>query len=132
MNDELQKQLAAYMQTIAAAAGDGTSFVLAQAPLVVQEKILFARIENAVFLVLFGCGAIWFARHMRVFHAQTKKSESSYDVYFEKRGGLASIGCGAASAVCVLLGAMCLSEGLKAWFAPRLFIVEWALSFLQH
>ena len=39
MNEELQKQLADYLASIASAAKAGSQFAIEQAPLVVQEKI---------------------------------------------------------------------------------------------
>lgn len=114
MNEQLQQQLAEYLKAIATAAQHGAGFVMEQAPLVVQERLLFGRIVFSVPLILAAV----------VLPVAWKMSRPNRD-----DGGYI--------AVCAVAGLACLAVVftfdlfVKVWFAPRLYILEWALSLVK-
>lgn len=129
MNDEMQKQLADYLATIATAAKTGGAFVIEQAPLIVQEKLSYGRIMEPAQLLLFlaiTAGSVWLFRwglqHQHKWR-QTANAELGY----------AAMGIGIILAV-VFSICSCIQTGyvISVWFAPRLYIIEWVAGLLKH
>lgn len=134
MNDQLQAQIAEYLKAILATAKDGAAFVADQAPLVVQEKIAYGRAYETTFIVLFMLGivvggtlAVRAARRLPAYEALS---------YHEKDGQCFAIfppliGGGAMALWGVMGFGMNIGTTLQVWFAPRLYILEWALSLVK-
>lgn len=130
MNPELQKELLTWLSSMREAAQGGINFALTQAPLVVQEKVLYGRITATAWLVfslgvlLFG--SYWTRRVWTWIWAESKKRD------FDGGEVFASV---AVTATCVIapLGFVCscFDEAVKLWFAPRLYIVEWLSGLLK-
>jgi hypothetical protein len=117
MNEQLQNEIAAWLQQLRS----GADFVIEQAPLVVQEKVLYGRIEAAG-LVVGGivtlCAGIWLLR-------RAERWFSRDDNPFGYVGGITGT---AGGAVWVLFSVI---EGSKPWFAPRLYVAEWLAGLLR-
>jgi hypothetical protein len=125
MDEQLQKQLAGYLDSIATAAKTGSQFVIEQTPLVVQEKVTYGRaIETftlaALLLAIVFC--VWVVR----------VGLRSRDEYGVTEGGVAAVIAGV-----IVGGIACVSAVVQAdavlmvWVAPRLYILEWAMSLLK-
>ncbi len=131
MNDELQKQLAAFIQQLLAAANDVDAVARSQIPPLLQEKILYGRLEHSVLGILFAVvtwrAAVLAQQFFREARADKAATGSHADFWPERPGGLASIGA-AVVAIGFAVGAVIhLDYAVMAWVSPRLFIVEWLL-----
>ena len=125
MDDQLQQQLAAYLKEIATAARAGADFAIEQAPLVVQEKIAYARVSETAFCVLAVLGAFIAAQ---AFVWGTREGGMDAD------NPLAFVAQLAGGILCVVLtiGSLAqLNTVMLVWFAPRLYILEWVMGLLK-
>ena len=124
MNEDLQKQLAEMLAKLAGAAEQGMAFAGDQIPPLVAEKILLGRVTSTVWLlvgaVLLYIG-IGFTRRLWSWAHEEIDDEA---VLVAILGTAASLAPG--SATMLVAGEI----ALKAWFAPRLYIVEWLRGFL--
>lgn len=124
MNEELQKQLADYLASIASAAKAGSQFAIEQAPLVVQEKIAYGRAAETFQLVLFIAAAYIGYRISRWGFAADRDGFSD--------GGIAAGFVGCASAVIFsIIAAFQVFFVAQVWLAPRLYVIEWATDLLS-
>jgi len=121
MDPVLQQQLAEYLKSIATTAQAGAAFVVEQAPLVVQEKIAYGRAVETVALLAWLVGVVVCARSGRAAWAAAEKDD--YDNPFYIFGGLAAV-IGLVVSVLFVFGQF--AAVAKVWFAPRLYILEWA------
>ena len=131
MNEELQRQLAALLSHLLVLANDAGGWVEAQIPPLVQEKILYGRIQHTILGVLFAVAAWRAAVFVRRFYQQANairpEERHRFDIWPERPGG---IPCVLSTVVClgsVLLAVNHLEWAVMAWLTPRLFIVEWLL-----
>lgn len=119
MNEALQRELAALLRKLSDAATQGASWAGEQIPPLVEEVLLFARIEHALMLGLLVALAYVGSRLLRYCHAR------AWDL--DRYGELipASVIGVLALAGAVIGGAVNARALLMAWFAPRLYIIEW-------
>lgn len=121
MNEQLQKELAAWLAQLRDAAQHGTNFALDQAPLIVQEKIAFGRFVET-FELLIGASllvtAYWFS---------TKASywDEQHDHPFGYIGACV-FGFVGLFVVCVQI-----TYVAEAWIAPRLYVIDWLAGLLK-
>lgn len=123
MSDELQKQLAAMLAQLGNFAGDASKFASEQIPPLVQEKIALGRIEGTVWF-LASIVVVWFVvslwRRLRRWQPEDDDDK-----------GLAFAGLGVLSLGAFALFSLAFHTCATAWFAPRLFIVEWLTALVQ-
>ena len=125
MNEEVAKQLAAFLGKLNDAAQAGGEFAIAQAPLVVQEKILYGRVTSTLGALLAIAAGIITCR-VWVAHWRNVKAQSLTDT--EPGLCVACLAAGTGSVVAtVTLG----QEALLVWLAPRLYILEWIAGLLK-
>ena len=135
MNEQLQQQLAEYLKAIASTAQQGASFVMEQAPLVVQEKIALGRVTLTAWMVLCVVACVPLVRfgmsHWGRARAICKEQGDAYyrdeEVPHGLAGGL-SVACGCA---CVIAALALIEPVATVWFAPRLYILEWAMGLVS-
>lgn len=120
MTPELQQQLAEYLKKLMETTQSAANFAADQLPLVVQEKILYGRVtETLQFVVFIAIAAVSF-RMMR----WTMKRERYDDELF--------ICAYAASGIVFSILALVETSYLaQVWFAPRLYILEWAAHLMK-
>ncbi len=114
MNDELQKQLAAMlaqMQSAVTVVGD-------QIPPLVHEKVFIGRIEDTFTLVF--CLAVVACGVRLLLFARSKQFDGDDGAVV----AATIIGAGV-SLIFSILSFVSLHYVLSAWFAPRLYIMEW-------
>lgn len=135
MNPELQKELVAWLAALRETAQQGTSFALEQAPLLVQEKIAYGRAWSlcltAVCVVGFTVGVRFWRAGWVAYQAARAEAERRGDLWIETEGG---VRCAMAAIGCVITGVFGVAAtqmAVKAWFAPRLYIVEWLIDLLK-
>lgn len=121
---DLTGELATFLHTLNEGMMKGGQWALDQAPLVVQEKILFGRIEEPL---LFGAWvgltgvAVYALRHWIKKPTHVDKYGDFSDipkVFGLVLSGLATVGGGMATIDA-------LATVVKVYFAPRLYILEW-------
>jgi hypothetical protein len=118
MNDELQKALAAFLQTMLASVEQGAAFAQEQAPLVVQEFLRWGLMSNALGAAVFAVGAFVCIRLTRGFWEEDSDST------------VAIFSCiGAVAGVC--LSVVCAFDALKVWVAPRVYVLDWLRGFVK-
>lgn len=128
MNEQLQAQLAEYLKAIATAAQSGAGFVMEQAPLVVQEKIAYGRaLETTTFALLLIVAACWY----RI--ARWGIAKAAADKHFDHPGFILSavFGCAGTAGFTAMACFGVLPTVLMVWFAPRLYILEWAIRMVK-
>jgi hypothetical protein len=130
VNEQLQKELAAWLATMRESAEGIGNFALEQAPLLVQEKVLYGRVSALVWVSVAASLAICMAVVMRrhILAVKARRGER-YDFLDTEPGILISCGAvGIASAIGTLIW---IQELLMVWFAPRLYIAEWLASLVE-
>lgn len=132
MDPKLTEQLQQMLAGLLASAQDASVWAKGQIPLLVQEKILLGRVELTLYVVIgVAVLGIVLPRLVRFCLATGKacaKASHSEDMqYFVQSvvSGIASLGCLVLGLVLTLDN---LHELAMAWFAPRLYIVEWLMS----
>lgn len=118
MNEQLQKELAAWLAKLRETADAGASFAMEQAPLIVQEKVLYGRIAES----------LMFASAVLVLIALATVSWKSYqhaneDNDFPREMIAIFAGVGAFGAG--IYAAEQLRAVVQVWVAPRIYIIEW-------
>lgn len=123
MDPKLTEQLQQTLAALLANAQDASAWAKGQVPLLVQEKILFGRINETVqFLLCLGVFVACVVVARRCISAL--QDDPSDEIGY-------AIGIAASSlAGCALMfaGAVQCQMMLMAWFAPRLYIVEWLMA----
>lgn len=119
MNEQLQQQLAEYLKAIAGAAKSGTDFVLTQAPLVVQEKVLYGRIVEPLGMLV-GLAAVWGGWRLLVAGKPMYAKDDAAFIPLFMIGGILMLAGGIAAAVQANATAL-------VYAAPRLYVLEWAM-----
>jgi hypothetical protein len=124
MKPELEKELAEFLELLADAARKGGEFALSQAPLVVQEKLLYGRVTATIgvlaLLVFIAACAYAFRWGLR----------------YEGKGGddtggltcMLSLGLGLIAAGVLVPVTF---HAIQVWFTPRLYIMEWIAGMLK-
>lgn len=122
MNEQLQKELAAWLSQLREATQSGASFAIDQAPKIVQEKIIVGRVEETVFfvaLVALTFGLAWFVRHV------------SRDDYPSEGAIIGSIFAGIGMCITAVLSFVAFHNAAMAWFAPRIYVIEWLVGMVK-
>jgi hypothetical protein len=124
MDPALQQQLAEYLKAILATAQSGAAFVSEQAPLVVQERLVYGRITETLFVVLMcslfiPVGMAWWNR---------RRWEEGCN-YGDK--GSPTVAITLLTCIVSFLVFMSSTNFVKVWFAPRLYVLEWAMGMVN-
>jgi hypothetical protein len=122
MNDE---QLQRILKSFADSVEGGTNFVLAQAPEVLQQLILWKRVESVVCSVILLSVVIWLSRVCKRNKANSGKTESSYATDWPMGVAAAT---GGLSILTFLVWCASLSPMLQVWLAPKVYILEYLRS----
>lgn len=124
MNDELKKQLAAMLAQLSTAAQEGAAWTANQIPPLVREKILYGRISNTMWCLLGVIGVILSYRICKRSWPEDD-DDRRYDMWIKRKGAGMCITCFIVGALSLCFVLFAGDEALEAWFAPRLYIVEW-------
>jgi hypothetical protein len=125
MNEQLQKQLAEYLAALSATVKSGSDFVLEQAPLLVQEKVVYGRVIETALLIA-GVGAVCFA--VWVFK---KGWTYEADSYMDDTRLMLTIPAVIGGVVATIATVTQMSAVAMVWFAPRLYILEWVVGMVR-
>lgn len=120
MSKELQDQLAHMLSSLLDTANTATAWTKGQLPLLIAEKVRFGVIENALWAVV---AAVVFAVAVKVAYAGWKEQKEAPD-YHDDGIPTMVIG-GVASGVSGLFMLFSVRDALLAYYAPRLYIIEW-------
>lgn len=119
MNQELQKALAAWLQSMLSAAQN----ISGQIPSVLQEKILFGRIFNTVFWVVLLLGTVALARWLFAEAAKARaETKGCEDVSPRAVRHLFACLASVMGGIAVMGQTYTL---VLVWFAPRVYLVNW-------
>lgn len=121
MNEQLQQQLAQYLERFASAVETGADFAGQQIPLVIQEKLTFD-FWMAWFYIGMGLLILFAVAGIGAF-------ASSIDE--DKPGPGAVVGAVIGLIPCTVITLVQLHTILQISLAPRLYIIEWAGRLLQ-
>lgn len=121
MDEQTKQLILGWLQQVGAALKTAGEFVVEQTPLVIQEKILFARVEAAVYLLL---GLTLLGLMVWVWRQVPRVRDDFLEVVISVGGLVSGI------AGCILISEH-LSPFLKVWFAPRVYILEWIVDGLR-
>jgi hypothetical protein len=124
MNEKLQQEIAAWLETIRTGAESAGNFVLTQAPLVVQQKVAWGRAFETTWLVIGAIALLallYYAK--RVYAWSSKNSDEGFSIGFLY--------------TCLSFGVFLLTMDqlkltLQVWLAPRLYIIEWLVSLAKE
>jgi len=116
--DELAKQLAAFLATIK----PGMDWAIEQAPLVVQEKILYGRVIHTAFvgMGLVGVPAAFYFARWSVGRLRATESDDAETVWI-----FATLSAVVAEIVCSVMLFVNWQDAIMVWVAPRLYILKW-------
>jgi hypothetical protein len=120
MNPELQKELATWLMNLREAADAGASFVLEQAPLIVQEKVAYGRVMHTASVVAFLLLAVA-ATYVALRFYKAGQEDDWENILHVLGFMLAAIAVPASFASAIESFGPCV----MAWFAPRLYVLEW-------
>lgn len=118
--DEATKQaIGAFVQKMLAAAENGANWTAEQAPLVVQEWLLWQMVEAGIWALaglISGCVAVWLTYWM--VPKWDKWDRTCNPMAFMAPAGVAICG------IFAIVGITAISSLLKLWLAPRVVILE--------
>lgn len=124
MDPKLSEQLQQTLAALLANAQDAAAWTKGQVPQLVQEKLLFGRVNEAVQIVLCVACLYWSVKVFRICIAKLNAEDMD-----EPLGWVLGIGAsGLATVVLIVSGCQQVQSCLMVWFAPRLYIVEWLMS----
>ena len=107
-------------------AQNASEFAADQAPLIAQEIILYGRVTSVIVLLLSAIG-IWFA--VKCFRFSIRGAKKKHEDLF----GLSAVS-GMGAVIFGVGGFIGAAEGLmmfaKAWFAPRLYLIDYITGIL--
>lgn len=129
MDQELQKQLVAVLAKLMDVAQQGATWTAGQIPPLIQEKIIYGRIEHTLGVVV--CAFFIYCTYHAAGRSYRLAKESDDLGGEEIAGILGVIGSVVGFLIAVAYGLSHLNWALMAWFAPRLFIVEWLSSLIK-
>ena len=128
---ETKDQLNRFMDNMNSAIEGGADFVLEQAPLVVQEIVVWGRVEHTTWVVL---SVAMMTTAILVF----KKKGLPYCATLDNSTGNRDIATAFSWLAFVIVTvisstvfAVNLTHCLKAWFAPRLYVIEYIADALK-
>jgi uncharacterized membrane protein len=125
MDPELTKQLQQLLAALLANAQDAATWAKAELPLLVQEKVAFGRAWNTTIL------AISVVLGIVVYHAYTRwKLHKFRDD--DNKWAACTFGVIAPAFVVGIIFLVSLRWTLLAWFAPRLYILEWLIDMIRY
>jgi hypothetical protein len=124
VNPELQKQLADMLAKLTDATTNAATWASGQLPSLVQEKILYGRIEETVGLLLFTSLCVYMARACQRAVNEAKEANTGDEIVAGFRSGIT----GFAAVVSFFFAIYQCDAAVMAWVAPRLYIVEWLKS----
>jgi len=121
MNEELQKRLMSYLETLEGAVSSTSDFVIEQAPMYAQEIIRWQIAEGIIWCVFFSAISLGF-----LFLNFTKLRGMRHDTDRDARGNGWGLGV---IVIALMIGAIaCASEracqSIKAYVSPRVVIIE--------
>ncbi len=130
MNPDLQKELALWLSAIREGAQQGASFAIEQAPLVVQEKILYGRITSLLLVLL---AVVAFVLSVRVYRSAWAVNRAALanggkgycDIWPETQGAMQCVLSFVAACGSLVFAIAAGNTAVLAWCAPRLYIIEW-------
>ncbi len=123
MDPALQRQLADLLAKLTASAESAATWTVSQATPLVHEKIVLGRVETTVVELLLALAL--FAVYRAVRYCQQRH----WDFDGDEPGVIIGLIMGAALAAGGFIGNG--NDLLMAWFAPRLYIVEWLRSLVK-
>ena len=128
MNEEAKKKLSEFLTKALDAAEKGGDFILEQAPLVAQEAVAYGRAFHTsavvVGVLVLVVGGIVGYRLVRRGLAALSEDNMSDGGFFSVLSGIVTLFFSLGMGVVQVNGHM--SECLMAWFAPRLYLIEYA------
>jgi hypothetical protein len=128
MNDQLQAQLADVIKFLLEWAKSTQGFILEQAPLIVREAIAYGRAYETWLIVGSFLAAV---TGLTIIHRNRKKAEYDFEAMPVNYESVKTIGGVALSALSITVFLINFPDFLKAWFAPRLYLIEWASDIIQ-
>lgn len=131
MNEQLQKELAAWLATMRDAAQQGANFAIEQAPLIVREKVAYGRVRHTAMIgieiVLLVVVTYWLVRAV--------KRALVYEPVDHLDDGILPWVICVPPAILVTILVISFMEtfpyAVQVWFAPRLYVIEWLAGLLK-
>ena len=111
MNENLEKQLALIIEKAISVAEKTGEFAMEQAPDLLREFILFHRIEKTIYVVL--PIILTYAIFKLSCHIVKKTDDEEFYMY------------NALSVLLLIVTIANLSDFIKVWIAPKLFLIEY-------
>jgi heme/copper-type cytochrome/quinol oxidase subunit 2 len=130
MNDQIKAEVLSWLKEIAAAVKAGADFIGQQAPLVVQEKVSYARIDYTAW---FTVGAIMLIAGVVLFFKAVKVSQRVDERWNWSNQKMSDFWMRMGPAIPLLfIGFFAFfataDTVLMVWFAPRVYILEWLMN----
>jgi uncharacterized membrane protein YjdF len=122
MNEQLQQELAAWLGQLRNAADAGASFALEQAPLIIQEKVLYGRAFHTAVAVLVVLTFVV------AFLALRRAVKGNGD---NVMANAVAGGAGFSVFISFCAGDMWFPQVFQVWFAPRIYVIEWLAGLLK-
>ena len=131
MDPQTKALILEWLQQVGDAVKTGAAFVAEQTPLVIQEKITFARAEYTAWMLLCVILLVYVAvaaTRATTLANRIDKTDSSGDLMqcvIFVLSGIASL------IISLTILNTTTSTFFKVWFAPRVYILEWIMSGLK-
>lgn len=127
MNEKLQQEIAAWLETMRAGIEAAGNFAIEQAPLVIQEKIAWGRAFETIWLavgIIAVLALLYYSRRVWSWGLKNSDESDGFSVFVSV---LYSIG-----SIIVFTAAMeQLNLALQVWLAPRIYIIEWLANLVK-
>lgn len=128
MNEQLKTQLSQFLGSILTGLEKGAGFVIEQAPDVVREYVLLCRVEYTFYVVTSLLLILAAIKWVPVLADRAVKVENEIE---EVTCGITAAVLGGSGLISIFVFLHSISPMLKAWFAPRILVIEWIKIMVQ-
>lgn len=137
MSDEAKKALEQFLLSLLEATKEGAYRAAEQIPLVLQEKLRFALFSETIILLFTLAGMVLTVYLFRLIsRRRDERVRIEGSAFYRLSGGdlyaTGQVGCvalGVLSGVCCMLS---IARVAKVLLAPRLYLLEWAMSLMRQ
>lgn len=125
MNEELKGRLVKWLDTVEGSVAEAVDFSKEQVPQVIEELISYTIVANAVYIVVWLIPVVVTIMAVLHFRQLLKTRPEVLDDECPPVSLFVAVIAGVLSLLTCIIPLRCVDELLKAWLAPRVFILEY-------
>lgn len=119
----MKEQLLAALQGLITTVIDAKNFLVAEIPDVIREILMWAIVSNGLVAVICAITFYFAVKYIRI----TLPKCGEYEIGW----ALVTMGLVIVCVVSFFVGLNCALDAIKAWLAPKLFLIEYAVDLVK-